>query len=682
MLRGPGGRRAATSCATTGSSPPASRRRCSTLLERPARGQRRAAGLLAACSSSGSRTAGCWARSRSGRPGPLGALLLAALVDRPDRYATATWSDLLEHDRARTSCARNLLAICAGSAEDETRRRGGAGRRRPAAAGGRRDGRRSRPGALHASTSPAGARRAEIDPVFGRDREIRQMIDILAPAAQEQPDHRRRGRGRQDGARRGPGAAHRRRATSRRSCTNVRAVSASTSGCCRPAPACKGEFENRLKQVITRGQGLARSRSSSSSTRRTRSSAPAARPAAATRPTCSSRRWPAASCAPSRPPPGPSTRSTSRRTPPWSAASSRSSCDEPSEDDAVMMLRGLRDKYEEAHKVRILDEAVVAAAQLSSRYISGRQLPDKAVDLLDTRGRAGQDRHRGPTRALEDARAADPDARTRTGRPGARPRPRPRRSTRPDRASSSRASKPRRPGRATSRARWKRGTEVRRPRARAARARSRSRGTRPATRSPPATPRRLRPRPRSRRAGAAADGRRAAPAAASCPRSGPAHAETELERRWRSLRELQGKDAAHPTSTSTRRWSPTWSPTGPASRSARWCGTRPRRSWTLDDRLRERIKGQDHALEAIGARHPGRQGRARQPQRRRSASSSFVGPSGVGKTETALGRGRPAVRRRALHGHDQHVRVPGEAHRLAASSARRRATSATARAAC
>jgi type VI secretion system protein VasG len=58
--------------------------------------------------------------------------------------------------------------------------------------------------------------------------------------------------------------------------------------------------------------------------------------------------------------------------------------DEPSEDDAIVMMRGLRATYEEAHDVPIRDEAVVAAVKLSSRYLSGRQLPDKAVDLLDT----------------------------------------------------------------------------------------------------------------------------------------------------------------------------------------------------------------------------------------------------------------------------------------------------------
>jgi type VI secretion system protein VasG len=58
--------------------------------------------------------------------------------------------------------------------------------------------------------------------------------------------------------------------------------------------------------------------------------------------------------------------------------------DEPSEETAVLILRGLKSKYEEAHHVTVRDDAIEAAAALSSRYISGRQLPDKAVDLLDT----------------------------------------------------------------------------------------------------------------------------------------------------------------------------------------------------------------------------------------------------------------------------------------------------------
>ena len=56
---------------------------------------------------------------------------------------------------------------------------------------------------------------------------------------------------------------------------------------------------------------------------------------------------------------------------------------EPSAEDAVLILKGLRDKYEAHHKVRISDEAIDAAVELSSRYINDRYLPDKAIDLID-----------------------------------------------------------------------------------------------------------------------------------------------------------------------------------------------------------------------------------------------------------------------------------------------------------
>jgi ATP-dependent Clp protease ATP-binding subunit ClpB len=57
--------------------------------------------------------------------------------------------------------------------------------------------------------------------------------------------------------------------------------------------------------------------------------------------------------------------------------------DEPSIDDAVSILRGLKDRYETHHHVRIKDEAIIAAVELSSRYITDRFLPDKAIDLID-----------------------------------------------------------------------------------------------------------------------------------------------------------------------------------------------------------------------------------------------------------------------------------------------------------
>jgi ATP-dependent Clp protease ATP-binding subunit ClpB len=57
--------------------------------------------------------------------------------------------------------------------------------------------------------------------------------------------------------------------------------------------------------------------------------------------------------------------------------------DEPSIEDAISILRGIKDRYEGHHHVRIKDEAIIAAVELSSRYISDRFLPDKAIDLID-----------------------------------------------------------------------------------------------------------------------------------------------------------------------------------------------------------------------------------------------------------------------------------------------------------
>jgi len=57
--------------------------------------------------------------------------------------------------------------------------------------------------------------------------------------------------------------------------------------------------------------------------------------------------------------------------------------DEPSVEDAISILRGLKERYEHHHQVRIKDEAIIAAVELSQRYISDRFLPDKAIDLID-----------------------------------------------------------------------------------------------------------------------------------------------------------------------------------------------------------------------------------------------------------------------------------------------------------
>ena len=57
--------------------------------------------------------------------------------------------------------------------------------------------------------------------------------------------------------------------------------------------------------------------------------------------------------------------------------------DQPSVEDTILILRGLRERFEVYHGVRIQDNAVVNAAVLSNRYITARFLPDKAIDLVD-----------------------------------------------------------------------------------------------------------------------------------------------------------------------------------------------------------------------------------------------------------------------------------------------------------
>jgi ATP-dependent Clp protease ATP-binding subunit ClpC len=75
---------------------------------------------------------------------------------------------------------------------------------------------------------------------------------------------------------------------------------------------------------------------------------------------------------------------------------------EPTVDDTITILRGLRDRYEAHHQVRYTDEALVAAAELSDRYITDRFLPDKAIDLIDQAGARVRLRTNTPRREVRD----------------------------------------------------------------------------------------------------------------------------------------------------------------------------------------------------------------------------------------------------------------------------------------
>ena len=91
---------------------------------------------------------------------------------------------------------------------------------------------------------------------------------------------------------------------------------------------------------------------------------------------------------------------------------------QPSVEDTIAILRGLKERYEVHHGVRIQDAALVAAAVLSDRYLTGRFLPDKAIDLVDEA--ASQAAHRDRLDAHRDRRrrAAHPPARDRAGGAG------------------------------------------------------------------------------------------------------------------------------------------------------------------------------------------------------------------------------------------------------------------------
>ncbi|MBC2714116.1 MAG: type VI secretion system ATPase TssH [Desulfobacteraceae bacterium] len=225
------------------------------------------------------------------------------------------------------------------------------------------------------------ARDGEIDPVFGRDREIRQMVDILARRRKNNPIVvGEAGVGKTAVV---EGLALRVVEEDVPDLLQGVAILGLDMGLLQAGAGMKGEFENRLKSVITEikssekpiilfideahtliGAGGSAGMSDAANLLKPALARGELRTVAAT------------------------TWSEYKKYFEKDAALARRfqlvKLDEPSEETAVVILRGLKSKYEEAHHVAVRDDAIQAAAELSSRYISGRQLPDKAVDLLDT----------------------------------------------------------------------------------------------------------------------------------------------------------------------------------------------------------------------------------------------------------------------------------------------------------
>jgi len=300
-----------------------------------------------------------------------GALILAFL-NRSAQFATGSYVDLL-NTISRDALMAQFWDILKGSVEKPSKRVDMAeeeGVPSDATALGR-----------FCDDFTRKARAGEIDPVFGRDREIRQMVDILARRRKNNPIVvGEAGVGKTAVV---EGLALRIVEGDVPELLRDVSILGLDMGLLQAGAGMKGEFENRLKSVINEikasekpiilfideahtliGAGGSAGMSDAANLLKPALARGELRTVAAT------------------------TWSEYKKYFEKDAALARRfqlvKLDEPSEETAVLILRGLKSKYEDAHHVVVRDDAIQAAAELSSRYISGRQLPDKAVDLLDT----------------------------------------------------------------------------------------------------------------------------------------------------------------------------------------------------------------------------------------------------------------------------------------------------------
>jgi len=308
-------------------------------------------------------------------------ILLQALLANPVRLGADEWSTLFESIN-RLDLKAKYATIISGSSERSTYMSAGSASAQggaPAAGGGAPGGDTAL--SKYANNFTAQARENKIDPVFGRDREIRQMIDILARRRKNNPICVGE-----------PGVGK----TAVVEGLALKIVEGDVPdalknvelmgldmGLLQAGASVKGEFENRLKSVIEEVKSSpkpiimfideAHTLIGAGGQAGGGDAANLLKPALARGElrTIAATTW-----------------SEYKKYFEKDAALARRfqlvKLDEPDEDTTVTMLRGLRDRYEKAHNVVIRDEALQAAAQLGSRYIAGRQHPDKGVDLMDT----------------------------------------------------------------------------------------------------------------------------------------------------------------------------------------------------------------------------------------------------------------------------------------------------------
>lgn len=303
--------------------------------------------------------------------------------------------------------------------------------------------------------------------------------------------------------------------------------------------------------------------------------------------------------------------------------------DEPDVATAVQILRGLKDRYEAAHGVTVRDDAIIAAAELSSRYITGRLLPDKAVDLLDTaaaRVRIGLGIKPAELENLESSLAGlerEREALARDVRyePGSH-------SERLEAIADERAALQAR--HAALQVRW---TEER-DAAQAVLALRRELGQAEAAAADAAAAGAAAASAAESTEAAAAPADAAESPADAAPAADPAEIASRLQVARERLKAMQGQEPLVFIETdpdAVARVVSDWTgvPLGKMQRDA--VGG----VLALGSRIKERIRGQDHAVDQITATVKAAQSGLRDPQQPMGVFL-LVGPSGVGKTETAL----------------------------------------------